>query len=276
MSALRDVRHLDLPLSSRVQRVCHMDIATLLGLLLTFGLIVGSILIGGGLGAFIDVPSLLIVGGGTAAVSMIYFPMPDVIGAIKVAGNAFKNKVPAPEAQVELLVSCADKARKEGILALEGQIASIEYPFTQRALRMLVDGIEAESLESMLYDELYAMDERHRSGAKIFSSLASAAPAMGMVGTLIGLVQMLQNMDDPSSIGPAMAVALLTTFYGALLANVVLTPLSGKLSHRNGAEVLVRNIVVKGVLGIAKGENPRVLGMRLSGELLPAKRSEQG
>ena len=253
-----------------------MDIATILGLVLTFGLIVGSILMGGSITAFIDVPSILIVCGGTATVSLIYYPLPQVIGAIKVFGNAFKIKVPKPQEQLELLVSCADKARKEGILALEGQIASIEYPFTQRALRMLVDGIEAESLEAMLYDEMYAMDERHKTGAKIFSSLASAAPAMGMVGTLIGLVQMLQNMGDPSSIGPAMAVALLTTFYGAVLANVILSPISGKLSYRNNRELVVRTVVIKGVLGIASGENPRVLGMRLAGELTPNERPSDG
>ena len=251
-----------------------MDIATLLGLLLTFGLIVGSILLGGSIGAFIDAPSLLIVGGGTAAVSLIYYPMAQVLGAIKVVINAFKTTVPSAKAQLDLLVECADKARKEGILALEAQIESIDYPFTQRALRMLVDGIEAEALESMLYDELMAMDDRHRTGAKIFSSLASAAPAMGMVGTLIGLVQMLQNMDDPSSIGPAMAVALLTTFYGAVLANVVLSPLAGKLSYRNNRELIVRTVIIKGVLGIAHGENPRVLSMRLAGELIPGERPE--
>ncbi|MEC9399206.1 MAG: MotA/TolQ/ExbB proton channel family protein [Myxococcota bacterium] len=249
-----------------------MDIATLLGLIAAFGLVIGSILVGGGLGAFIDIPSLLIVVGGTGAVALINYPLKEVLASFKVAGNAFKNTVPDVREQVEFLIKCADMARKDGVLALEKELGNIEDEFMKKGLQMLVDGMDPDSLKSMLYDELYAMDDRHRTGSKFFGSLASTAPAMGLIGTLIGLVQMLQAMDDPSAIGPAMAVALLTTFYGALIANVIFTPISGKLSHRNGSEMLVRGVIIKGVLGIAEGENPRVLGQRLMGELAPAER----
>ncbi|MEM1349757.1 MAG: MotA/TolQ/ExbB proton channel family protein [Myxococcota bacterium] len=253
-----------------------MDIATLIGLVLAFGLVIGSILVGGGLGAFIDVPSMLIVVFGTFAVGLVNYPLKDMISSASVAMNAFKDNVPDVKSQTQFLLQCADAARKDGVLALEKEIGNIDDAFMQKGLQMLVDGMDPEALKSMLYDELYAMDDRHRKGAKIFSSLASTAPAMGLIGTLIGLVQMLQNMSDPSAIGPAMAVALLTTFYGAVLANMIFTPISGKLSTRNNAEVLARSIVVKGVLGIAEGENPRVLGQRLMGEMAPGDRDLEG
>ena len=251
-----------------------MDIATLIGLVLAFGLIVGAILVGGGLGAFIDVPSLLIVVGGTAAVGLINYPLATFLSSIKVAVHAFKDAVPDPKEQLQFLVQCADMARKDGVLALEKEIGNIQDPFLQKGVQMLVDGMDPEGLKTMLYDELYAMDDRHRTGAKLFGALASTAPAMGLIGTLIGLVQMLQNMADPSAIGPAMAVALLTTFYGALIANVIFTPISGKLSVRNDKELLVRGIAIKGILGIASGENPRILNQRLLSELAPSQREE--
>lgn len=253
-----------------------MDIATLIGFVMSFGLVIGSILIGGGLGAFIDVPSLLIVVGGTFAVGLINYPLKEMLSSFKIAMNAFFDKAPDVKEQIAFILNCADMARKDGVLALEKEIGNVDDAFLQKGLQMLVDGMDPEALKSMLYDELYAMDDRHRTGAKLFSALASTAPAMGLIGTLIGLVQMLQNMSDPAAIGPAMAVALLTTFYGALIANVVFTPISGKLSHRNAVEVLARGIVIKGVLGIAEGENPRVLSQRLMGEMAPSDRDVEG
>ena len=251
-----------------------MDIATLIGLVLAVGLIIGSILFGGSLSAFIDVPSLLIVAGGTAAVGLVNYPLKEMLGSIQVVKHAFKSTVPDAREQLKFLVQCAEVARKEGVLALEKELQGVQDDFMKKGMQMLVDGIDAEKLREALEDELYAMDERHQTGSKLFAALGATAPAMGLIGTLIGLVQMLQSMEDPSKIGPAMAVALLTTFYGALFANVVFTPLSGKLAHRNSQEVLVRSLVIKGLVGIANGENPRMLSQKLQGELAPKDREE--
>lgn len=252
-----------------------MDVATLIGLILAMGLIVGSILVGGSITAFIDVPSLLIVVGGTFAVGLVSYPLKEMLGSMKVAKHAFKTSVPNAREQLQFLVQCAEISRKEGVLALEKELQSVQDEFLRKGMQMLVDGIDAEKLREALEDELYAMDDRHQTGSKIFATLGATAPAMGLIGTLIGLVQMLQSMDDPSKIGPAMAVALLTTFYGALFANVIFTPVSGKLLLRNAQEVLVRNIVIKGLVGIAQGENPRMLGQRLQGELSPGEREQE-
>lgn len=252
-----------------------MDVATLIGLILAMGLIVGSILVGGSITAFIDVPSLLIVVGGTFAVGLVSYPLKEMLGSIKVAKHAFKASVPNAREQLKFLVQCAEVSRKEGVLALEKELQGVQDEFLRKGMQMLVDGIDAEKLREAMEDELYAMDDRHQTGSKIFATLGATAPAMGLIGTLIGLVQMLQSMDDPSKIGPAMAVALLTTFYGALFANVIFTPVSGKLMLRNAQEVLVRNIVIKGLVGIAQGENPRMLGQRLQGELSPGDREQE-
>jgi chemotaxis protein MotA len=251
-----------------------MDIATIIGLVASFGLIVGAILVGGSLTSFIDAPSMLVVVGGTLGVALISFPLGRVLGAVKVAVNVFRFELPDIAEQNGKLLEFADMARKEGILALEGQLGSIDDEFLKKGVQLLVDGVDPETVKSILYDEINGIDLRHREGAKIFETLGSSAPALGLVGTLIGLVQMLQSMDDPSTIGPAMAVALLTTFYGALLANVVFNPIAGKLKLRHEEEMLSKTLVVKGVLGIANGENPRILEQQLQAELSPAIRQE--
>jgi len=253
-----------------------MDIATILGLLASFGLILGSILVGGSITAFLDVPSMLIVIGGTGGVALITYPLASMLSAFKVAINVFIFKVPDVAEQNAKFLQFAEATRKDGILALEGAISGIDDPFLKRGLQLLVDGVESEKIEGMLWDELDAISTRHRQGAAIFDSLAAAAPALGLVGTLIGLVQMLQAMDDPASIGPAMAVALLTTFYGALWANVVFTPIAGKLKVRHEEELLVKQLVIKGLMGIARGENPRILSQQLEADLSPSRRSAEG
>lgn len=253
-----------------------MDIATILGLLASFGLVIGSILVGGSLTSFIDVPSALIVIGGTGGVALITYPLASVFSAIKVAINVFRFKVPDVMEQNEKFLQFAEATRRDGILALEGAIGGIEDPFLKRGLQLLVDGIEPEKIEMMMWDELDAISARHRQGAAIFDTLASAAPALGLVGTLIGLVQMLQAMDDPSSIGPAMAVALLTTFYGALLANVLFAPVAGKLKVRHEEELLGKQLVIKGLMGIARGENPRILAQQLEADIPPTRRKSEG
>jgi len=254
------------------QEGLKMDFATIIGLIVAFGLVVGSILVGGSLSAFIDAPSLMIVLGGTFGVALITFPLDKVLASVKVAMNVLRYPLPDIKEQNQRFLEFADATRRDGILALEASISSIEDPFMKRGVQLLVDGIDAEKIEAMMWDELDGISARHRLGAQTFETLASAAPALGLVGTLIGLVQMLQAMDDPAAIGPAMAVALLTTFYGALFANVVFNPIAGKLKIRNDEEQLGKQLVIKGLLGIARGENPRILGQQLDADLPPAMR----
>jgi len=231
-----------------------------------------AILQGGSLSIFIDVPSMLIVFGGTAGVALINFPLGDVIGAINIAKKAFLFKEVNTNELLAQLMEFANKARKEGILSLQGAIDSIEDDFLVKALQMAVDGQEPEDLKAMLNTEIDYIAQRHALGVSIFESLGAISPAMGMVGTLIGLVQMLQNMSDPASIGPAMAVALLTTFYGAVLANIIFIPIAGKLKTRSKTEILQKTIIVEGMGSILSGENPRVMEQKLHAFIAPKLR----
>ncbi len=248
-----------------------MDIATLIGLIAAFGLMLMAILQGGGLGMFIDVASILIVFGGTAGVALVNFPLSDVLSAVNVAKKAFLFKETNTNL-LEQLMEFANKARKEGILSLQGSIDTIDDEFLVKALQMAVDGQEPDDLKGMLNTEIDYIQQRHALGVSIFESLGGISPAMGMVGTLIGLVQMLQNMSDPSSIGPAMAVALLTTFYGAVLANVIFLPIAGKLKTRSKTELLQKTIIVEGMGSILSGENPRVMEQKLHAFIAPKLR----
>ncbi len=248
-----------------------MDIATLIGLVASFGLMLMAILQGGSLSIFIDVASMLIVFGGTAGVALVNFPLGDVLSAVNVAKKAFLFKETNTNL-LEQLMEFANKARKEGILSLQSSIDTIEDEFLIKALQMAVDGQEPDDLKGMLNTEIDYIQERHSLGISIFESLGAISPAMGMVGTLIGLVQMLQNMSDPSSIGPAMAVALLTTFYGAVLANVIFLPIAGKLKTRSKTELLQKTIIVEGMGSILSGENPRVMEQKLHAFIAPKLR----
>jgi len=249
-----------------------VDLATIIGLVAAFGLMLMAILQGGSLSIFIDVPSMLIVFGGTAGVSLVNFPLGDVLSAVNVAKKAFLFKETNTNDLFEQLMEFANKARKEGILSLQGSIDSIEDTFLVKALQMAVDGQEPDDLKAMLNTEIDYISQRHSLGVSIFESLGAISPAMGMVGTLIGLVQMLQNMSDPASIGPAMAVALLTTFYGAVLANVIFLPIAGKLKTRSKTELLQKTIIVEGMGSILSGENPRVMEQKLHAFIAPKLR----
>jgi len=247
-----------------------MDIGTLIGILLAFGLILGSIFMGGGLGAFIDVPSILIVVGGTIAVTFVMFPMGRVLGAVKVMLKAFFGSAPDPKELIKNIVDLANLARKESLVALEK--ANVDDPFLKKGVLLVADGTEEELVRSVLETEIAFMKQRHSTGQEIFKSMGDMAPAFGMIGTLIGLVQMLQKLDDPSSIGPAMAVALLTTFYGAVLANVLFIPIAKKLEQKSAEEVLFMEIALEGIISILKGENPRITQDKLEAFLAPALR----
>lgn len=247
-----------------------MDLATLLGLVIAWGLIIATIALGSGALVFINAPSLMIVLGGTIAVVLMRFTIGQFIGSIKTAMKAFLYKAESPDELITSVVELAGIARKEGLLALEGQ--EITNPVLGMGIRMLVDGHEASVVKKALSTEMNEMVTRHKLGQDIFKQIGDAGPAMGMIGTLVGLVQMLSNMSDPKSIGPAMAVALLTTLYGAMLANMFALPISDKLALRSAEEQLNKNIIIQSVLAIQEGQNPKVLDELLKNFLPPSKR----
>ncbi len=250
-----------------------MDLATLLGFLVAWGLIIATIALGSGALVFINAPSLMIVLGGTIAVVMMRFTLGQFIGSIKTATKAFLYKSESPEELITTVVELATIARKEGLLALEGQ--EITNPVLATGIRMLVDGHESAVVKKALSTEMNETVSRHRIGQDIFKQIGDAGPAMGMIGTLVGLVQMLSNMSDPKSIGPAMAVALLTTLYGAMLANMFALPVSDKLSLRSAEEQMNKNIIIESVIGIQEGQNPKVLDELLRNYLPGSKRNAE-
>ncbi len=250
-----------------------MDIGTIIGIVSGIGLIIASIMIGSGLGAFIDVPSVLVVIGGSTAAMLIAFPLNKVIGSIKIAMKAFFSPKQSPEEIIEKVVDLAVKARKESIIALEKE--EIDDPFLAKGIRLVVDGTAPALVRSILKTEIGFMKQRHATGQKVFKTLGAMGPAFGMIGTLIGLVQMLQNLSDPGSIGPAMAVALLTTFYGAILANLIAIPIAEKLSGKSAEEVLMMEVVIEGVLSILEGDNPIIVRSKLEAFLSPKLRQPQ-
>lgn len=249
-----------------------MDVATLVGIVSAFALVLSAIVMGGSLALFVNVPSVLIVVGGSLGATMINYPLPDMLKIVKVVKNAFLHKQITANQVIAQFVKLAGIARREGILALESSANETPDEFMKKGLQLAVDGLEPTSIRDILETEILAIQDRHKLGAEIFTTVGTFAPAMGMIGTLIGLVQMLQTMDDPSTIGPSMAVALLTTFYGAIIANIFCLPIAGKLKNRSGAEVMVKELMIEGVISIAKGENPRVIEQKLNAYLPPQLR----
>jgi len=247
-----------------------MDIGTLLGMLLGFGLIIGSIMIGSGLMSFVDVPSALIVIGGTFAVTFIMFPMKTVIGSIKVGMKAFFAKPPNSPEMIKQLAQLADVARKQGLVELEKSNPS--DPFLKKGVILVSGGTEENMVRSILENDIAYMKKRHIKNQGVFKGMGNMAPAFGMIGTLIGLVQMLQNLSDPSAIGPAMAVALLTTFYGSVIANVICIPVAKKLEERSEEETLYLEIIMEGVVSILNGEHPRLIKEKLEAFVEPVMR----
>ncbi|MCK5227440.1 MAG: MotA/TolQ/ExbB proton channel family protein [Desulfobulbaceae bacterium] len=249
-----------------------MDIATIIGLVGGSVLLLTAIITGGSAGIFVNVPSILIVLGGSFATSFIRYGMSDVINSVKVAMNAFTTKMSQPQQVIQEIVNLANIARKNGLIVLEQQ--PIEDPFLKKSIMYCVDGHESDFIEEVLKKEVMLTVERHDVGKGVFSSMGDAAPAFGMIGTLVGLVQMLANMADPASIGPSMAIALLTTLYGAVIANLFMLPIADKLALRSQEEERNRRLIIEGVLGILKGLNPRVMEEFLQTFLPPKERKE--
>jgi chemotaxis protein MotA len=240
-----------------------MDIATVLGIVSAFGLVFAAIFMGSGLTIFINVPSLLIVVGGTVGVTLIAYPLKDVLGVLKVVQKTLFTKNISVDELIKRFTGFANKTRKEGILALESEIKDVKDEFLKKGVQLSIDGLEPQEIRDILDTEIDYVRNRHQLGAEVFTTMGTYAPAMGMIGTLIGLVQMLQNMSDPSSIGPAMAVALLTTFYGSIMANICCMPVAGKLRTRSKEEMLVKEMTIQGIISLSNGDNPRILEQKL-------------
>ena len=246
-----------------------MDIGLLFGLLGTWALIMWAIVLGGSPEAYIDVPSVILVFGGTMTIIFYCYPPNYIVKMPKAIIRAIKGSKQPVEQLITDLVRFAEIARRDGILSLENALKDIKDPFLVRGIQMAVDGTDPEMIEAILTSELDQMSERHGSFKGVIDAVGKYAPAMGMIGTLVGLVVMLQNMEDPSKIGPGMAVALLTTLYGALIANTITGPLGDRLSRRSTEETLYKTIVIKGVMSIQSGDNPRIVEQKLKTFLPP-------
>lgn len=249
-----------------------MDIGTLIGIVAAAALILISILLGQGVSFFFSLKSFLIVFGGTFGATLVSFPLADLLAVLNVARNAFLHQAQPHGETIELMVKIAEKARREGILAIEREVEDLDDQFMKMGVQYAVDGTEPETIRAIMESELTGMEERHEKGKKIFETMGTYAPAFGMIGTLIGLIQMLSSLEDPSQIGSGMAVALVTTLYGTISANIVFLPIAGKLEQRSMEEVRRKELVIEGILAIQSGDNPRIVREKLLTFLPPGER----
>lgn len=252
-----------------------MDLATLIGLLASVGLFGYALFAGsdGNIGGFWDTKSIIMVIGGGISTTLLSLRLERFLSAIRVIKTAFFSKARPVEELIRTMVGLSETARREGILALQSQVENIDDPFLSNGLQMVVDGTDADTVKMLMQYEMEAIDQRHTEGKEIVDLAGKYGPAYGMIGTLVGLVIMLQNMDDPKKIGPGMAVAILTTLYGAVFANMFCLPLADKLNTRHAQEMLTLSIVQAGILGIQSGDNPRILEMKLAAFLDPRRRA---
>ena len=247
-----------------------MDISSVIGLVLILVAILGSIFVGGDLTAFIDVPSILCVGLGVVGGTLVKWPMEIVKRLVAVVMKVFFFTPADPKETIEELGNLAETARRESVFALEK--VDVDDAFLKKAMTLAADNRPPEVIQSILQLEIDAMEDRHKTGIAVLDGIGADGPAFGMIGTLIGLVLMLGNLSDQAAIGPAMAVALLTTFYGAVLANAFALPMKNKIDYRSKREIVKMNIIIAGTLGIVAGENPRLIKEKLSAFLPPAER----
>ncbi len=252
-----------------------MDIATLVGVIAGVILIAVAMALGGGIGGFIDIPSILIVIGGTFAATLINFPLKQFLRTMKVGMKLLFAKEEDPLEIIRRYIQLAVLVRKEGQLALEEASTTIEHPSMRKGLLLVADGVDAEALNGILRLQNVSVQQRHKIPQEVLKAGGRWAPAFGMIGTLIGLVSMLGSMDDPSQIGPKMAIALLTTMYGALIANLFCLPMAGKLKQRTEQEVLINTIIAEGLQGLQMGLNPRLLEEKLKAFLPTAQQTQE-
>ncbi|MCK5348007.1 MAG: MotA/TolQ/ExbB proton channel family protein [Desulfobacula sp.] len=252
-----------------------MDISSIIGVVSGIGFVIGTILLSGSIVAFINIPSVVIVVGGTMAATMIGYPLKDFLGVFKTAMKIFIFKLEPAEDIIANLVETSNKARKGGLLSIEGNIEDTNDPYLAQALQMTVDGVKTADIAAIMQKKMELTKKTLDTGSDMFASMGTYAPAFGMIGTLIGLVQMLANLDDPSSIGPKMAVAMITTFYGAVLANLFFIPMSDKLAGRNEEEITNMNIIFQGIISIREGEHPKLMEDKLNIYLGDTKESKE-
>ena len=244
--------------------VFTLDVTTITGLLAGVACILISIFINGQIGSFIDLASVLIVVGGTVASTIISYPGKMLKSLTLIYKNAFQRKQFDLYHDIDMIIDIANIARREGLLALESAVEEMDNPFLKKGVMLIVDGGDPELVKSIMEAEIYFIQERHAQGQSIIDSMASYAPAYGMIGTLIGLINMLKNLQDSSTLGPAMAVALITTFYGIILANLLFIPVSKKLKVHTAAEIRQKELLLEGLLSIQDGENPRIIRDKLN------------
>jgi chemotaxis protein MotA len=251
-----------------------MDLASVVGLLLGSGFILLAIMTapGGSLSAFVDVTGGLVTIGGAVAATMICFPLKGTLGIFGIVKNVFLNKPEDVRELIALIVSLAETARREGLLALESKIDDIDNAFIVLGIQMAVDGTQPEMIEDIMRNEMDAVTGRHKVGKSLFDQIGKTAPAFGMIGTLLGLILMLGNMDDPDALGPGMAVAMITTLYGAVMANLFAIPFAEKLGFLHKEELLTMEITVRGIMAIQSGDNPRVIEQKLNTFVAPKLR----
>ncbi|MFQ5418665.1 MAG: motility protein A [Myxococcota bacterium] len=250
-----------------------MDIATLIGIVASLGTIAMAMVMGGSVDAFVNGPAIVLVFGGTIGATLINQRLTHVLGAFRVMMNAFFDRTIEPSELVPMIIHLAAKARKEGVVSLENE--PISDPFIARGVRLGADGLSPDAVKSTLTSELIALRDRHERGHRIFRFMGTTAPSMGMIGTLVGLVQMLRTLDDPDQIGPSMAVAILTTRYGAILAFALFNPIAEKLANRTIEEMSAKTLAIAGIESILSGDNTLVIQSKLDAYLAPAQRDEK-
>jgi chemotaxis protein MotA len=251
-----------------------VDIATIVGILLGFTVVTVAIVVGGGWQTFIHLPSLAITMGGMLCATLIHFSLPQFLGIFSVIKKTIVSRIPSQSELIQKMVNYAAINRRDGALALEQEMHNTGDLFLTKGLQMLVDGQDADGIRDLMSLEIENLQDRHAGGKKILEFMGAAAPAFGMIGTLIGLIQMLRSLESPESIGAGMAVALLTTFYGALTANLICLPLAGKLGLYSKAETTAMEMIVEGVCAIAQGENPMVVREKLQAFVSAGRREE--
>jgi len=249
-----------------------MDLGTIFGFIGTWLLIIATLLLGGSLMTYVDIPSVILVFGASITVLFFAIPAKQVKALVSVTKKAFLYKPQAIDKLIEDMVSFAEIARRDGILSLENAVKDIDDPFIVQGIQMAVDGTDPELIEQVMLNELENLSDRHESGKLIYDTMGKYAPAIGMIGTLIGLVAMLADLSDPAAIGAGLAVALLTTLYGAIVSNAVAGPIADRLAKRSAQEVMYKTVIVKGVMAIQSGDNPRVVEQKLMTFIPPAER----
>ncbi len=256
-----------------------MDIASVLGIVLCFAMCAYGIIDNAGIaniGRYLDLPSAIITFGGAFFAVLASNSLADYIGGLKSFLLIFKGSNTDVKGMIQKIIELSNVARKEGLLSLEEAAGDLDDEFMKNGILLIVDGTDPELVRGIMETELVSIEERHTKKIGFWEDLGSMGPAWGMIGTLVGLVNMLYEMDDPSSIGPSMAVALITTLYGSLLANWICAPVASKLKSNNANEILIKSIMIEGLLSIQAGENPRVIEEKLKSFLAPADRAIQG